>query len=327
MDKKADEILLKILFHPLAGLTKGEKSGTINCMKRIIVMVVVFTTFIAENAFSQAETGADLFLYASTQRELLLDFAARWKFPFLQGESPFTSGNNIALKLDANLSPLSAGLSGEAALTVAPFLSFTIGAMTGTGWNYDLFGEVPLVGLGLNRKMNDGDAKDGVSGNGLDGAVWNVHAGNTIQFDFAAIFPGDWNHVVVQVYNAIQYYAYTNATGDEFWYYQMDDGMNQNAFRYKFEAVLGYAMPLFVDLVGVRFSGTLPFYNIKTGATVRDIGFSLDAAFLVNFNINKHFSIMTLACFSNDFTDPVARAYEREWAFDRVQLVATWHIK
>jgi hypothetical protein len=199
--------------------------------------------------------------------------------------------------------------------------------MTGTGWNYDLFGGVPLIGLGLNRKMNDGDPKDGVSGNGLDGVVWNVHAGNTLQFDFAAVFPGDWNHVVVQVYNEIQYYAYTKAKGDEFWYYQMDDGMNQNAFRYKFGAVLGYAMPIFVDLVGVQFSGTLPFYNIKTGDTVRAAGLSLDTALLVRFNIHKHFSIVALARFSNGFTEPVTSAYDREWAFDRVQLVATWHIK
>jgi hypothetical protein len=296
-------------------------------MKKIIIMVAVFATFTAEAAFSQAETSADLSLYASTWGEMLFDFAARWKFPFLRGESPLSSGNNIALKLDASLSPISAGLAGDAVLTAAPFLSFTIGAMAGTGWNYDLFGKVPLVGLGLNRKMNDGDPQDGVSGNGLDGTVWNVHAGNTLQFDFAAIFPGDWNHVVVQVYNEIQYYAYTKATSDEFWFYQMDDGMNQNAFRYKFETVFGYAMPIFVDLVGVQFSGTLPFYNIKTGDTVRDVGLSLDTAFLVNFNINKHFSIITLARFSNGFTEPITSAYEREWAFDRVQLVATWHIK
>jgi hypothetical protein len=172
-------------------LTKGKKSEIINFMKKIIVMVVVFTTFIADNAFSQAEPRANLSLYASTRGEILLDFVARWTFPFLRDESLFSSGNNIALKLGANLSPILAGLSGDAVLTVAPFLSFTLGAMIGTGWNYDLFGKIPLVGLGLNRKMNDGDSKDGVNGNGLDGAVWNVHLGNTFQFDFAAIFPGE----------------------------------------------------------------------------------------------------------------------------------------
>jgi hypothetical protein len=296
-------------------------------MKKIIIMAVVLKTFIAGVAFSQAETIADLSLYASTWGEILLDFAVRWKFPFLRGESPLLSGNNIALELDANLSPISAGLAGDAVLTVAPFLSFTIGTMTGTGWNYDLFGKIPLVGIGLNRKMNEGDPRDGVNGNGLDGVVWNVNAGNTLQFDFAAVFPGDWNHVVMQIYNEIQYYAYTKAKSDEFWYYQMDEGMNQNAFRYKFETVLGYAMPIFVELVGVQFSGTLPFYNIKTGDSVRDVGLSLDAAFLVNFNINKQFSIVALTRFSNGFIDPITSAYEREWAFDRVLLVATWNIK
>jgi hypothetical protein len=199
-------------------LTKGKKPEIINFMKKIIVMAAVFMTFIANIAFSQAETSANLSLYASTRGEILLDFAVMWKFPFLQGESPLTKDNNIALKLDTSLSPISVGLAGDAVLTVAPFLSFTLGAMTGTGWNYDLFGKVPLVGIGLNRKMNDGDPKDGVNGSGLDGAVWNVHAGNTLQFDFAAIFPGDWNHGVVQVYNEIQYYAYTKAKSDEFWY-------------------------------------------------------------------------------------------------------------
>jgi hypothetical protein len=304
-----------------------EKSEIIYFMKKIIIMMVTFITFTTGPAFSQAETSANLSLYASTKGELLLNFGTTWEFPFLRGESPLLSGNNIALKLDANLSPISIGFSGDTVLTVAPFLSFTIGAMTGTGWNYDLFGKIPLIGLGLNNKMNFGDLKNDVNGKGLDGVVWNVHAGNTLQFDFVAIFPGDWNHVVIQVYNEIQYYAYTKAKSDEFWYYQMDDGMNQNAFLYKFDTLLGYAMPIFVNLVGVQVLGELPLYNIKTGDNVRDVGMSLYAAFLANFNINKKLSIVALTRFSNDFTKPITRAYERKWGFDRVQLLATWNIK
>jgi hypothetical protein len=151
-------------------------------MKKIIVMIVVFTTFITGAAFSQAETSVNLSLYASTRGEVLLDFTTKWEFPFLGGESPLSRDNNIALKLDTNLSPISVGLSGDAVLTVAPFLSFTI-------------------------------------------------------------------------------------------------------------------------------------------------GLSLDAAFLVNFNTSKHFTIIALTRFSNGFTDPITSAYEREWAFDHVQFVATWHIK
>ncbi|MDR1148879.1 MAG: hypothetical protein LBK66_09640 [Spirochaetaceae bacterium] len=295
-------------------------------MKKII-MTAVFAAFIAGAAFSEAETGVDLSFYASTRGEMQINFVPQWKFPFLRGESPLTSGNNITLKLDAALSPIWAGLSGDAVLTVFPFLSFTTGAMAGTGWNYDLFGKVPLVGLGLNSRTNADDPNDGVTGNGFDGAVWDVHAGTAVQFDIAAFFPGGWNHVVMQIYNELQYFAYTKARGDELWYYLGDDGMNMNAFRHSFDLFAGYAMPVFVDLAGYQLSGTLPFYNAEAGSGVRNRGYSLTHAFIVNFKINKSWSIMTIARVTNGFKDPITGAYEREWRFDRVQFIATWRIK
>jgi len=268
-----------------------------------------------------------LSLYASTVGEVQFNVRPKWKFPFLRGENPLTKDNNLVLILDAALSPVSAGLTTDAVLTVMPFLSFNFGAMIGTGWNYDLFGKYPLVGLGLNRKTNADDPNDGVIGNGLDGVVWNVHAGATVQFDFAAIFPGDWNHVVVRIYNEVKYFAYTKAQGDDLWYYLLDYGMNQNAFRYKFDCIAGYAMPIFVDFVGVQFTGWLPFYNTEAGGSVRDIGYELETALLVNFKINKQFSIMTLARIANGLTIPITSAYEREWGFDRVMFLVTWRVK
>jgi hypothetical protein len=182
------------------------------------------------------------------------------------------------------------------------------------------------VGLGLNKRTSVDDPNDGVIGNGFDGVVWNTHAGATVQFDLAAFFPGDWNHIVMQIYNEVQYLAYTKARGDDLWYYLGDDGMNKNAFRYKFTAFAGYAMPIFIDLAGVQFEGTLPFYNIEEGDSVRDIGFSLTTAFIVDFKINKSFSIMTITRMTNGLKDPITSNYEREWGFDRVQFIATWHI-
>jgi hypothetical protein len=300
-------------------------------MKKIFVMAA-FALCIAGAAFSQAETGGterrmDVSFYASTRGEMQINFVPQWKFPFLQGESPLSSGNNIALKLDASLSPIWAGLTGDAILTAAPFLSFTLGASVGTGWNYDLFGKAPLTGLGLNRKTNADDPNDGVIGNGFNGVVWNTHAGATVQFDIAAFIPGDWNHIVMQIYNEVQYFAYTKAHGDDLWYYLGDDGMNQNSFRHNFSGFLGYAMPIFVDLAGIQFSGTLPFYNVESGGGVRDMGYSFTLAFLADFKINKSFSIMMITRVTNGFTDPITSAYEREWGFDRVQFIATWHIK
>jgi len=296
-------------------------------MKKIIFLVC-FTAFISLPVFSQVENRMDFSFYASTRGEMAVNFIPQWKFPFLQGDHPLTSENNLALKLDACLSPIWAGLTGDAILMAAPFLLFRIGAMTGTGWNYDLFGEVPLIGLGMNRKTNINDPIESeVIGNGLDGVVWDVHAGVTLQFDLAAFLSGDWNHVIIQYYNEIRYMAYTKAQGDDFWYYLGDDGMNQNAFCHKFDLFFGYAMPIFIDLVGVQLSGTLPFYNVEAGSSVRDRGYKLDTAFIVNCKINQNFSIMTIARLSNGFIDPNTRGYDREWGFDRVQFIANWRIK
>jgi len=131
----------------------------------------------------------------------------------------------------------------------------------------------------------------------------------------------------MQFYNRIEYFAYSKAQGDDLWYYLGDDGMNINAIRHKFELFAGYAMPFFVDLIGYQLEGTLPFYNVEAGYSVRDRGYSLTNAFIVNFKIKKLFSIMTIACVSNGFKDPITSAWEREWKFDRVQFIATWRIK
>lgn len=292
------------------------------------IACIVFQLFIVGGVlYAQEETSIDISFYASTLGEMQINFIPQWEFPFLRGKTPLTENNNIALKLDASLSPIFAGLTGDAVLTVAPFLSFTLGAKIGTGWNYDIFGKIFLVGLGLNQKTTADDPNDGVIGKGLDGVVWDVHKGTTVQFDLAAFVPGDWNHIVMQIYSEIQFFAYTNAHGDDLWYYLMDDGMNQNAFRYYFTGFIGYEMPIFLDLVGIQLSETLPFYNTEIGKRVRDIGYSLSTAFIANFKINDRLSIMTIARISNVLKKPITSAYEREWGFDCAQFIATWHIK
>ena len=308
-------------------------------MKKRIMLFMLFTIIIgisfaretslhdAEEAEGQIESRIDISFYASTRGEMQVNFMPQWKFPFLQGNTPWTSENNVVLKLDAALSPIWAGLSGDAIITVLPFLLVRSGAMAGTGWNYDLFGKVPLVGLGLNSRTSVDDPNDGVMGNGFDGVVWNVHTGVTLQFDLAAFLPGDWNHVIMQFYNRVEYFAYSKAKGNDLWYYLGDDGMNMNVFRHKFELFVGYAMPIFIDLVGYQLEGTLPFYNIEAGSSVVDMGYSLTNAFIANFRINRQFSIMTIARITNGFKDPITSNYEREWGFDRVQFIATWRIK
>ena len=292
------------------------------------VIIVCFTVFVSIPVFSQTENDIDLSFYASTKGEMQLNFTPQWKFPFLQGSHPLTRENNIVFKLDTSLNPIWMGLTGDSILTIAPFISFRLGAMVGTGWNYNLFGKDHLVGLGMNRKTNINDPANSVAiGNGFDGIVWDVHSGSLLQFDLAAFFPGNWNHVVMQFYNQIDYFAYSKAKGDEFWYYLDDEGMNQNTFRYSFEFFIGYMMPTFVDLIGYQFSGIIPFYNLDTGTNVRERGYSFINAFITYLKIKERHSIMTITRIKNDFTDPEKYGYERKWGFDCIQLIYTWKIK
>ena len=301
--------------------------GGIFMKKQIVSVFLVLAIAGICFADEPVEIRMDLSFYTSTCGEMQLNFIPQWTFPLLQGKTPLTSGNNLTLKLDASLSPIATSLTGDAVLTVFPFLSFTTGAMVGTGWNYDLFGVVPLVGLGLNSRTSADDQNDGVIGSGFDGAVWDVHAGAMLQFDLAAFLPGDWNHFVMQYYNKIDYFAYTHAQNDELWYYLGDDGMNMNAVRHSFEVFAGYAMPVFMNLVGYQLSGTRPFYNFEEGSSIRDRGYSLCHALIVNCKINERWSIMAITRVTNGFADPITSKYDREWGFDRVQIIATLRLK
>jgi hypothetical protein len=294
-------------------------------------IIILFFGFFLFPLWAQNENGVEnrieLSFYASTLGEMQINVVPQWKFPALQGDHPLFAENNINVKLDFALSPIWAGMSGNAELTVFPFLLFTVGGSAGTGWNYELAGEIPLIGLGINKRKNADDKNDGVIGNGFDGIAWDLHVGSMLQIDLAAFFPGDWNHIIAQVYNEVQYFAYTKADDNEFWYYLCDDGLNRNAFRHKFTAFVGYMMPIFVDLVGIQLEGILPFYNNEIGSDITDIAYSFTNSFIANFKINKTWSIMTIACLKNGFKDPITSSYERKWEFDRVQFIATWQMK
>ncbi|MDR0707637.1 MAG: hypothetical protein LBF60_07160 [Treponema sp.] len=294
-------------------------------MKKIIVICFALALPVwAEDSSVEAHT--DLSLRTSSLPEAQAAIAQSFVFPFLQGEGPLVSGNNINLKLGANVSPISCGILADAVWTPIAFFTVSLGARLGSGWNYPLFG-APMKGMGVYRKSSDSDEDEGVDGPGLNGVVWNTHAGATIQFDLAALFPGDWRHVVMQVYNEISFQNYTGARGHESWYYENDDGVNQNAFSYYFSALLGYQMPLFIDLVGVMFELKEPFYNPYTGGSLTDRGPEITLSLAADFKLPKNVTIMVLGQWKNELLHPVASDFSRRWDFFRVALIATYRVR
>ena len=297
-------------------------------MKAAIVILVciigINTAWAETNKGFQTQT--DLSLIVSTAVEMQVGLEKRLIFPFLQGANPLTAGNNMTLRFGAEATPITINILADTIWTPVAFLNFSLGSQLGSGWNYDLFG-TRMNGMGLYRRVEQGDPREFADGPGFDGAVWDVHLGSTLQFDLAAIFPGDWNHIVMKFENVVNYQNYTNAGGAEQWYFKADDGINQNTFGYYFSGFLGYQMPLFLDMVGFQFESTLPFYNPQSNEWLAHREPEMFWSFVTEFAIGKHFTIMAVPQLGNHLKHPVTADYERQWRFSRLLIIGTWHVE
>ncbi|MDR1239309.1 MAG: hypothetical protein LBK27_04275 [Treponema sp.] len=240
----------------------------------------------------------ELTLSLSSLPEARLAFNQNFTFPFLQGEHFLTRDNNIRTRLGAELTPVSLNGLADAYWTPAAFFQIRAGTRLGSGWNISLFG-APVYGIGINRPENAAGPLLTAerTGDPFDGLYWKLHGGGTLQFDFAALFPGDWHHVVFQSYHEINYRGYTAAGPGEAWVFENDDAENLNGFNYYGNFLLGYQMPIFLNTTGIlvemdKYLYDTPNRNLWGDEKVRWI-----FSGLFNFTITKRFSAALLVQF------------------------------
>ncbi|MDR2210848.1 MAG: hypothetical protein LBO65_05185 [Spirochaetaceae bacterium] len=221
----------------------------------VLAWIVPWTVSAEKPPFSSSR---ELSLQISSLPEAKLGFTQRLTFPLLQGTGPLTADNNIALALTAEISPVSLNVLAETVWTPAAFFNLSAGGRIGSGWNVHLLGQ-NLYGIGLNREDGSGRAEH--SGAAFDGLLWKVQTGAALQFDLAALIPGDWHHVVARTYHEINHRGYTAAASGESWYYENDDGENCNGFNYYGNLLMGYQMPVFLTMAGFLAEGTLYLYD------------------------------------------------------------------
>ncbi|HSV56587.1 MAG TPA: hypothetical protein VLH39_05700 [Magnetospirillaceae bacterium] len=159
--------------------------------------------------------------------------------PFTGG--PLLSGAGLVLAGRIELSPVTVEASGFLTLKPAAFLELQAGASTGTGWS------LGFVGLALNPTPD----LDPVEETPFGGALYRAWFTGTLQFDLAALFPGEWNHIVARASSRFELLGNTAAAPGQAWYWQADEGMNFNGWRHLGTYVLGYRMPLRLSFVGV----------------------------------------------------------------------------
>jgi len=274
-------------------------------MKRIVFFLLL--PLIAQPVIAQEITSSSEFLLrAAFPPALKLSFIQRYKIPFLQGEEPLTQDNNICLVLTAEISPISIDTATEAIWTPVAFFQFITGGTIGSGWNIKLFGN-DMYGIGINR--SDAESKPEHSGNSFGGLLWKAQIGAALQADLAAVFPGEWNHVVARSYHEINYRGYTAAAKGESWYYENDSGYqgeNCNGYNYYGNLLIGYKMPIFLNMVALLAEADLYLYDTPGRAKWGDDIIRWTYSLILNFTVTKNIDIAVLTQFwtRRNFIEP-----------------------
>jgi hypothetical protein len=265
-------------------------------MKKIAILLfllIFIQSLTAEDSNSIKSTGEAL-LQVSSLLEVKLEYTHDFTFPFLQGNNPLTENNNIRLSLTGEISPISLNGIANTIWTPIAFLEFSAGIRLGAGWPIHFFGS-DIYGTGLNLSGIDGKAV--YSGSPFDALLWKVHAGGMFQFDLAAIFPGDWNHVVTLSYHEINYHANTRAKAGQPWFYENDDGENINGFNYYGNFLIGYQMPIFLNMIAFLTEMELYLYDTPGRSSWGDDLIRWHFSGILNFKINEQFDIALICQF------------------------------
>jgi hypothetical protein len=268
----------------------------------LLFHIFVLTAF-AEEDQSTFTASNELELQISSSPGVKFGFTRKYVFPFLPGEGPLTKGNNIELALRAEISPVSLNGITEAVWTPIAFFQMSAGGRIGTGWNISLLGK-EVIGIGLNRPNAEGKAEH--SGSAFDGLMFKIQTGAALQMDLAALWPGDWHHIIARTYHELNRQGYTRAKADESWYFENDHDENCNGFNYHGNFVIGYQMPIFLNMVALLTEADLYLYNTPGRSQCGDdkIRWTFSAA--LNFTITKQFSgaLITQFVTKRNFLEP-----------------------
>jgi hypothetical protein len=245
----------------------------------------------------------ELTLQAAFPLAAKLGYTYRHNFPFLQGEGPLTEANGIGLALGAEVSPISLNGIVEAVWTPIAFFQFAAGGSIGSGWNINLFGS-DIYGIGLSHADAEGNAEH--SGGAFDGLFLKAQTGVVLQADMAALFPGDWHHVVMRTSHEINYKRYTGASSGESWYFENDGGENCNGFNYYGNLLIGYQMPIFLNMVALLAEADLYLYNTPNRSRWGDDRIRWTFSGVLNFTVTKQLgaALVTQFVTARNFLEP-----------------------
>jgi len=210
------------------------------------VAVTMLLVLLALPLFAQNTSSGNIKLSGAYPLEAKVEAGYTLKIPVLEGENPLFSGNNLKVKGLLGLSPVAATIGVDAVLTPIAVMELTLGGAFGTGWDFDAM-EIS----GLLKGLSPVDSGIALTPDPLGGVYYKGRAGAALQFDTGVIFPGDWTSVLLRTYHEFMYQGYTGAKAGEAWEYE-SSGAKVNGFNYKGEYLVGYKLPLKLNMVALQ---------------------------------------------------------------------------
>ena len=251
-------------------------------------------------------------------------FVAMYTKPLDFGDSPIFSGANIAFVAGPTLTPITFDTQAGIIFTPSPILNIGLGATAGSG---RAIGDSHGIGL-YNPTVEKYEQS-------LPFTVWRYSfcLQTNFQFDFGAIFPGEWTHIVITTNEQLYYEGNTAAKKYDLW--EWSGGIDYvNGFKQTGNVMLGYMFPeKKFRLIGLA----LAWQNYLKAGDYGEYAQSYDGDFvnlilglqaMIYLNENNQIAISSSLSSQRAFLEPASTnssnikktASGREWSFTGVTV-------
>lgn len=261
---------------------------------------------------------------------------ASYTIPIPFGENPLVKGNTLVFNSALELSPVSIMPKFSITFTPIAFLVFTAGGNFGTGW---FMPGLNVQGMSLLKdpmKEEMVDAYENLTP--FKHFYVDAFIDGTFQFDVAALWPGDWHHIVTLANFTAHYITLTGVPNGAVWGWQ-GTANQANGWQYNAQFVLGYQMPrlpLSMVALNCELSGHFRAddYDQSKYKNYNGSYMTVDMAPLMQFSFAKHHSLLVAFYFerrrsfveahTSNIREPILTQKGNEWYFRRIALSYTY---
>ena len=250
-------------------------------------------------------------------------FNADYKIDTPLGEHWLLKDSNVILSGACELTPVSVRPKISVGFQPLPFFVVKGGSSVGFGWNY--------LGLGGVREFNQ-EKREYEEISTFSHPYYDFWGQTMLMFDTGAIYPGDWNHVVMLATFTASYSSIAGFEKGEAYEWQCSKNKVGGA-QYEASGLLAYQMPIVLSMAGVMYSAEGHF----KGSDYGDFDKNYDGSFVTHsvtpifqFKLGEKDELFCLFNFSSRrrFTEKLEKDEDtlfmktvgREWFFNRIAL-------